>query len=169
MEGATQSIEDMRKNNFDHRFHSSKIGKGYEFQVAVKSFHDAHPEIPIYLFTNVPHTVPPSTRKLIYRVYDVDLMKEAGLDKLYKETNDQKYGFGIKPQALITGWKRNILPEKVLLFDVDIVLLDDPSEHVNLYHMLEPLQVCFVIKAMQAHMGNHYYIYLPLLDMCVVL
>lgn len=62
----------------DHRFSSSKIGMGAEFRVAVITCASSHPELPIYLFTNVP-TYDEDLRPLIHRAYFVDLMEESGL------------------------------------------------------------------------------------------
>ena len=69
---------------FDGRFDSAKVGKGNEFRVAVQSCYDNHPEIPIYLITNVKY-LDKDIRKMIFRVYELDLMKESGLDKLVKK------------------------------------------------------------------------------------
>ena len=49
-------------------------------------------------------------------------MAEAGLYPLLERTKDSKVGFGTKPQALITGWEKDILPSYVLYLDVDIIV-----------------------------------------------
>ncbi len=53
---------------------------------------NAHPEIPIYLFTNVPE-IDPDTRKNLHRAYYVDLVKESGFEDLILQTGDPKFGF----------------------------------------------------------------------------
>lgn len=133
----------------DNRFRLPSIGKGNEFYVAVKSCHDFHPEIPKFLFTNVPY-VHKDIRKMLYRAYLVDLMRESGLDKLYEQTKDALYGFGVKPQALLSGWAWGVLPEKVLLLDIDIVLMSR-QKIWNLHAMLEPLRFYDVAGVMEGY------------------
>ena len=115
------------------------VGRGNEFNVAVKSCHDAHPDIPMYLITNVKY-LDANISKLLHRVYKLDLMKESGLDILYKQTGDAKFGFGTKAYSLISGWKYNMLPNEVLHFDIDIAIIDVTPEW-NLHHFFKPLKV----------------------------
>lgn len=78
---------------------------------------------------------------LIDFIHVVDLLKEGGLDKIVKETGDLKFGFATKAQSLITGWEKNIIPEKVIHLDVDIAIVRS-TEHFNLEYAIEPLQAC---------------------------
>ena len=96
----------------DDRFVSTTVGNGNEFKVAVLSCHAAHPELPMYLLTNVRY-LDPVIRALLHKVFEVDLMSDSGLDEVYGATGDNKFGFGTKAQSLITGWGLDILPEKV--------------------------------------------------------
>ncbi len=119
------------------------VGRGDEFKVAVKSCYDAHPEIPMYLFTNVEY-LDADIQSMLHRIYKVDLMLESGLDKLYASTGDSKFGFGTKAYSVISGWKWGVLPEWVLHLDVDIVILET-SKRWNLMKMFEPLKVCYYV------------------------
>jgi len=122
----------------DGRFHET-VGTGNEFKVAVKSCHDAHPELPIYLITNAKE-LDRETRGLIHRVYEMDLMAESGLLELYEETGDIKFGFGTKAYSVIRGWDLGIIPDWVIHFDVDITIVSTHNKW-NLNTMFEPLKV----------------------------
>ena len=122
----------------DGRFHET-VGTGNEFKVAVKSCHEAHPELPMYLITNA-KVLDASTRKLLHRVYEMDLMAESGLQQLYEETGDIKFGFGTKAFSVIRGWELGIIPDRVIHFDVDITIVST-SPKWNLHTMLTPLDV----------------------------
>lgn len=115
------------------------VGEGFEFDVAVLSCFEAHPEIPIYLFTNA-KLLDRKTHSMIHRVYKVDLLKESGLDELYKATGDAKFGFGTKAYSVVYGWEHGLIPDRVVHFDVDITIIE-VSERWNLHTMFEPLQV----------------------------
>jgi len=83
-------------------------------------------------------------------VSQVDLFKEAKLEELYMKYKDTKIGFGTKPQALIYGWERGILPEHVLYLDVDVIVVHT-TEEFSLNRVFEPLQVryCSVVIVME--------------------
>lgn len=131
---------DRNSIGYDQRFGiTDTVGEGNEFNVAVKSVHDAHPELPIYLITNAKY-LDSETMKLIYRIYNVDLLKESGLDKLYEQTGDTKFGFGTKAYSILAGWKMRVLPEYVIYFDVDIVIIE-VTQRWNLYTMFDVLKV----------------------------
>eukprot|EP01041_Mallomonas_annulata_P008439 gene8439-17401_t len=122
----------------DPRWDHSKIGSGNEFRVAVLSCKNAHPEIPIYLFTNVKH-IDKDIRDMLHRVYYVDLMKESGVDVLIKKTGDTKFGFISKAQSMLTGWDWGVLPDKIVHLDVDIVFISK-DERRDMYSVFEPLK-----------------------------
>lgn len=131
---------DSSSNLYDSRFGViNTVGKGNEFNIAVRSCYEAHPEIPIYLFTNAQY-LHPDTLSMLHAVYEVNLMVESGLDELYQATQDPKFGFGTKAYSVVTGWNMGVLPEWVLHFDVDITIVS-VSQRWNLYTMFEPLQV----------------------------
>ena len=88
--------------NSDVRWGSRLVGNaGNMFAVAVKSVNEAHPELPIYLFTNG-HVADLNTASRI-EIIQTDLMEEAGLYELYNKHKDMKIGFGTKAQSVITG------------------------------------------------------------------
>ena len=66
------------------------------------------------------------------------------LEELYMKYKDTKIGFGTKPQALIYGWERGILPEHVLYLDVDVIVVHTTAEF-SLNRVFEPLQVALPI------------------------
>lgn len=121
------------------RWSSGHIGHKNEFKVALLGLREAHPDIPIYLFTNI-ENVEPDISSLIDVIHVVDLLKEGGLDKIVKETGDLKFGFATKAQSLITGWERKIIPDKVIHLDVDIAIVRS-TQFFNLEYAIEPLQV----------------------------
>lgn len=133
----------------DVRWEYKRIGAGNEFRVAVLSCKEAHPEIPIYLFTNL-KTIDPDIRANIFRVYYVDLLKDAKLDEVIERTGDTKFGFATKAQSLLTGWDLGVLPDKVLHLDVDIILLST-SERRNLYNLFEPLKFYDMAAVMEGY------------------
>lgn len=123
-----------------NRWGSDHIGHGNEFKVALLGLRDAHPEIPIYLFTNI-KIIPRDIKKLITHVHVIDLLEEGGINEIILQTGDVKFGFACKAQALISGWKRGLLPDRVIHFDVDIAIVSTyPS--FNMYNVFQPLQVC---------------------------
>jgi hypothetical protein len=132
----------------DGRFHKT-VGTGNEFKVAVKSCHDAHPELPIYLITNA-QQLDRETRALIHRVYEMDLMAESGLLRLYEETGDIKFGFGTKAYSVIRGWELGIIPDWVIHFDVDITIVSTHKKW-NLNTMLEPLKFYDIAGVMEGY------------------
>lgn len=132
----------------DGRFHDT-VGTGNEFKVAVKSCHEAHPEIPIYLITNA-KVLDRETRGLLHRVYEMDLMQESGLLQLYQETGDIKFGFGTKAYSVIRGWELGLLPDWVIHFDVDITIVST-SNKWNLHTMFEPLQFYDIAGVMEGY------------------
>jgi len=137
----------------DPRWQHDTIGSGNEFRVAVLSCKNAHPEIPIYLFTNVP-SIDPDIRKNIHRAYQVDLLKESGFEELIRRTGDPKFGFISKAQSLITGWALGVLPEKVVHLDVDVLLVCT-SERRDLYSVFEPLKYYDMAGVMEGYsMGS---------------
>lgn len=122
----------------DVRWGSRQVGNaGDMFKVAVKSIYETHPGMPIYLFSNGDLN-DPEVRGMLTQVIDVDLMAAAGLDRLYAINGDDKLGFGTKPQAILTGWDMDILPEYVIYLDVDIAV-SSASPRFNLYSIVEPL------------------------------
>ena len=98
----------------------------------------------MYVFTNV-DIIDPSIRSYIHRAYNVDLMIESGADKLYEKDDDALWACATKPQSMITGWKWNVLPEKVLFFDSDIALMGKHDETFNIFNFFEPLEVSVCI------------------------
>lgn len=132
-----QSITNVKS---DGRWGRSTVGTGNEFRVAVKSIRDSHPSLPIFLFTNIQASnIDADIRKNI-TVVEVDLMSEANLYDLLHSTKDSKVGFGTKPQSLITGWEKGILPNYVLYLDIDIIIAKNTPEF-NLDTIFEPLKV----------------------------
>lgn len=125
--------------DWDHRFDIPQIGEGNEFNIAVLSCYQHHPDIPIYLFTNAKY-INRRTRQMIYRIFEVDLLVESELDRNVKYIGDAKFGFGTKAQSVVTGWKWGVLPDMVLHLDVDIVIIET-SPRWNLHSMFKPLQV----------------------------
>ena len=122
-----------------NRWGSDQIGHGNEFKVALLGLRDAHPEIPIYLFTNI-KIIPNDIKTLITRTYVIDLLEEGGINDIIQQTGDVKFGFACKAQALISGWDKGLLPDRVIHFDVDIAIVSTyPS--FNLYNVFQPLQV----------------------------
>eukprot|EP00607_Mallomonas_marina_P009850 CAMPEP_0182419372 /NCGR_PEP_ID=MMETSP1167-20130531/3834_1 /TAXON_ID=2988 /ORGANISM="Mallomonas Sp, Strain CCMP3275" /LENGTH=572 /DNA_ID=CAMNT_0024594261 /DNA_START=114 /DNA_END=1832 /DNA_ORIENTATION=- len=124
-----------RKN--DHRWGSASIGNGNEFKVAVLSLKNSHPDLPVYVFTNA-REIDPEIRQHV-QIVNVDLMVEAGLDKILEEDGDNKIGFGTKAMSLIYGFENDILPDKVLYLDVDVIVLQR-TEEFNLMRTFEPLE-----------------------------
>lgn len=128
------------RSTFVSRWGSKAIGYGNEFKIAAMGLKKAHPDIPIVLMTNI-DGIPEELRSLVDRYYVLDLLQEAGLDKVVKKTQDLKFGFATKAQSLISGWQHGWLPEQVIHFDVDIAVVQvTPS--FNFEHVFEPLQVC---------------------------
>ena len=125
------------------RWGSDRIGHGNEFKVALWGLREAHPNIPIFLFTNMKQQ-PRDIEKLIDHIYVIDLLAENGVDDIIRETGDVKFGFAAKAQALITGWERGLIPDKVIHFDADIAVVAT-YPHFNLLNVFEPLQVYLVL------------------------
>lgn len=122
------------------------IGYGLEFFVAVRSIRDQYPEIPIYLFTNVNVTSLSLTswqQEILEQivVIEIDLLEEAHLTSLYRQNRDDKLVFGTKPQALLSGWKYGVLPDFVLLLDMDVIIHFQQEYH-NLLTPFTALKVC---------------------------
>eukprot|EP00607_Mallomonas_marina_P007141 CAMPEP_0182438294 /NCGR_PEP_ID=MMETSP1167-20130531/85657_1 /TAXON_ID=2988 /ORGANISM="Mallomonas Sp, Strain CCMP3275" /LENGTH=337 /DNA_ID=CAMNT_0024631577 /DNA_START=116 /DNA_END=1129 /DNA_ORIENTATION=- len=123
----------------DVRWVSKTVGKGNEFKAVVFSIVERHPSLPIFLFTNS-ETIDDDLRKYI-TVINVDLMQEAGLNKLLESTGDSMVGFGVKPMSLIYGFQKGILPERILYLDVDVIITNsNESNEFNLLHIFDPLQ-----------------------------
>jgi hypothetical protein len=133
-------------------------GRNNMFRVAVRSVKDAHPQLPIFVFTNG-IVSDPDTRSRV-TIITVDLLKESGLDELLRGRGDKAAAVreGVKIQALLTGahrsrhccciliafflgWRRNILPPLVVYLDVDIVITS-ATPQFNILEMLKPLKVC---------------------------
>jgi len=123
----------------DVRWDSPTVGRGNEFKVAVLSCKEAHPDIPIYFFTNV-KSYDATIRPNLHRAYQVDLLKESKVDKIIEATGDSKFGFISKAQSLLTGWSWGVLPERVIHLDVDIVLMSS-DEGRDLHTVFRPLDV----------------------------
>ncbi len=83
---------------------------------------------------------PRDIEMLIDHIYVIDLLKENGVDEIIRETGDVKFGFAAKAQALITGWEKGLIPDKVIHFDADIAVVAT-YPHFNLLNVFEPLQV----------------------------
>ena len=121
----------------------SSVGVGNEFKVAVMSVRAAlPPDVPLFVFTNVPKSeIDKDTARLV-RIVNVDLFAEAGLDALQQQAAKkyERIGFGTKPMALIYGWSQGLLPEYVLYLDVDVIVSgDSTSSGRALLDVFQPL------------------------------
>ena len=117
------------------------VGVGNEFKVAVLSVKEALPTVPIYIFTNVPKSEIDRDIVKLVTVVRVDLFATAGLDELMNIKKYERIGFGTKPQSLIYGWERGVLPEYVLYLDIDIIITgNEETSGRTLMDVFKPLK-----------------------------
>lgn len=117
------------------------VGVDNEFKVAVLSVKEALPTVPIYIFTNVPKSEIDRDVVKLVTVVRVDLFATAGLDELMNIKKYERIGFGTKPQSLIYGWERGVLPEYVLYLDIDIIITgNEETSGRTLMDVFKPLK-----------------------------
>jgi hypothetical protein len=127
-----------------------RVGVGNEFTAAVKSIRKST-ELPIYLAVDSDtYGIDSSIRDEI-NVIPMDFVDPPSIDSVSSvatrkqdkqlrelEDSDRLYRHMIKSQALVQGWTARLLPEYVLVLDVNVVV-GKTTKELNLMSAFEPI------------------------------
>ena len=132
--GIVFAYANMNNQNIDH-FEASA-------EMTLQSIHDIHPEIPMYLITNI-KKIKKSIKKLLWAVYEVDEMVLNYMREMNIVHSPQH--MMIKAWSVLSAWKNNKLPQQLLILDLGLIVVKTNAKW-NLNSFFDPLQVMNIIS-----------------------